>query len=262
MSRITKVLTDLKEKGRKGLIVYLTASCPDYQTTLAAVEAIEKAGADIIEIGIPFSDPMADGPVIQKAATLALRSGATTAKTKQMIERIRDKSELPLVVMTYINTILNAGLEQFVQGFAASGIDGIIVPDMPVEESEVLDEVCRQAGVDLIHFVAPTTTQERIDIISKKAGGFVYCVSNTGVTGVRSVDYTEIGAVIEQVRKKTTVPTAIGFGIGSKKTACTAARHCDAVIIGSAVMQRLMDGGVDEAAGFIRDIRRALDEGE
>lgn len=261
MSRIQAVLANLKKQGRKGLISYVTAGCPDYSTTLEAVGKIQQAGADIVEIGIPFSDPMADGPVIQKAATIALRAGATTKKNLELIENIRLKSDIPLVVMTYINTILNYGVDDFVAAFAKAGIDGIIVPDMPIEECAILELSCQKNGIDLIHFAAPTTTRARIETVCHKAVGFLYCISNTGVTGVHDVDYSEINAVIGVIRENSEIPTAIGFGIGTPEAAIRAACKADAVIVGSAIMNKLMDNGADSAAGLIADIRQTLDKG-
>lgn len=259
MSRISVVMENNKKQERKGLIAYVTAGCPNYDATLQAVEALEQAGADIIEIGMPFSDPMADGPVIQKAAVMALREGATTNKTRELIIKIRAKSNIPLVVMTYINTILSAGAENFIRSFAEAGIDGVIVPDMPIEECSLLENICVKEKVDLIHFAAPTTTPERIEEVCKKASGFLYCISNTGVTGVRKVDYSEIGLIIKAIRKHTNVPAAVGFGIGDTASALEAARFGDAVIVGSAVMQKVMDEGVGQAAELISAIRGALD---
>ncbi|MBC8014748.1 MAG: tryptophan synthase subunit alpha [Sporomusaceae bacterium] len=261
MSRIAERFTLLKAKGRKGFIAYVTAGYPDTAGTAEAVQVLEAAGADVIELGIPFSDPMADGPVIQKAATLALQAGITTPKILELVRTIRETSQIPLVIMTYTNTILNMGVEKFVRSFADAGLDGIIVPDLPLEESQLLSQVCRQAGIDLIQLVAPTTPKERLVKICQKAQGFVYCVSNTGVTGVREVDYSQIAPVIEIVRCQTDVPPAIGFGIGSTQGAQQAAKHADAVIVGSAIMQRFMDEGIDSVRTFAKSIRQALDEG-
>lgn len=261
MSRIKKVFDTLQAQHRKGLIAYLTVGCPDCETTLKAVLELEKAGADMIELGIPFSDPMADGPVIQKAAIQALKNGVTTAKTLELVGEIRRRSAIPLLTMNYVNTVLNFGPRRFVEEFSAAGADGVIIPDLPVEESGILQPVCREHRFDLIQFVAPTTTSDRIKAICGKASGFVYCISNTGVTGVRKVDYNDIGSVVKTVRSQTSVPAAIGFGIGSAATARAAARCADAVILGSAVMSKLMDAGVEEAGRLIGTIRQALDEG-
>jgi len=261
MSRLTDKLTALKAEGRTGLIVYLTAGCPDFQVTLQAVQAAEQAGADIIELGIPFSDPMADGPVIQKAATLALRGGANTKKVLELVKEIRQHSQIPLAAMTYINSVMNYGQEKFVETFTQAGLDGVIVPDLPSEEAAAFSDICQQGGLDMIQFVAPTTTPERVERVCRNAGGFIYCISTTGVTGVRQVDYSSIAGVMNVVRQHTNVPLAIGFGIGNGAAARQAARHADAVIVGSAVMQKLMDEGVEGARTLIQSIRQALDKG-
>lgn len=259
MSRIETRFNQLRLSHRKGLIVYVTAGCPDYGASLETVLAAEQAGADIIEIGIPFSDPMADGPVIQQAAQLALKAGATTAKTLELIRQVRQTSQVPLAAMTYVNTILNYGPEAFVREFTQAGLDGLIVPDLPAEESGLLEPLCHTYGLDLIQFVAPTTSAERAAAICRQATGFIYCISSTGVTGVRDVDYRTIGEVLSTVRQHTAVPLAIGFGIGTPEAMREAARHADAVIVGSAVMSRLMDGGVISAAAFIGNLRQSLD---
>lgn len=261
MSRIAERLAALKAEGRKGLIVYITAGAPDLTATLQAVKAAEEAGADMIELGIPFSDPMADGPVIQKAAMLALKSGTSTAKVVELVGQIRQFSQIPLAAMTYINSVLNFGQAKFVDAFGQAGLDGLIVPDLPSEESAELEGLCRQAGLALIQFVAPTTDSQRIASICDKASGFIYCVSTTGVTGVRQVDYSSIGAVMDTVRRHTGVPLAIGFGIGTPAAAQAAAEYADAVIVGSAVMQALMDEGAEAVRTLVQSIRQALDEG-
>ncbi|BBB92713.1 MAG TPA: tryptophan synthase subunit alpha [Methylomusa anaerophila] len=262
MSRLNDKFDQLKNSGRKGLIVYLTAGCPNFDDTLQAVLKLEQAGADIVEIGIPFSDPMADGPVIQKAAVMALKGGATTGKVQELVERIRQKSAIPLAVMTYVNSIIQFGTEKFIHSFATAGIDGVIVPDLPVEEAAIVAPVCRNFDMDFIQFVAPTTTSERIQALTSQATGFIYCITSTGVTGVREIDYRPIAAVIEKVRNRTQVPLAVGFGIGSPESARQAARYADGVIVGSAVMERMMTGGIDTARDLVRSIRQALDEGE
>lgn len=261
MSRLADRFKKLKTEGRKGFIAYVTAGFPDVAGTVQAVQVLESAGADVIELGIPFSDPMADGPVIQKAATLALQAGITTPKVLELVRTIRQTSQIPLVVMTYVNTILNVGSEKFVRLFADAGLDGLIVPDMPLEESGLLAEYCQEYGIDLIQLVAPTSPKERLVAICQKSQGFVYCVSNTGVTGVREVDFSHIAKVIDIVRSETDVPPAIGFGIGDERGAQEAAKHADAVIVGSAIMSRLMDEGIQSVGTFAKSIRRALDEG-
>lgn len=261
MSRISQRFQQLQEDKRSGFIAYVTAGCPDIESTLQAVSALEIAGADIIELGMPFSDPMADGPVIQKAATLALQGGMNTAKLVELVRKIRETSQIPLVVMTYVNTIFNMGVEKFITAFAEAGLDGVIVPDLPLEESGLLFGVCQAARIDLIQLVAPTTTHERMVAICKNVQGFVYCVSNTGVTGVRDIDYSQLTGMIDTVRGETKVPVAIGFGIGNTIGAQQAGKYGDAVIVGSAIMERLMDEGVEAVRAFAKSIRQALDEG-
>lgn len=259
--KLAKVLECLQNANRKGLVVYFTAGCPDYETTAKAVLAAVTAGADVIEIGMPFSDPMADGPVIQKAATQALKAGATTGNTLELIRQIRQHSQVPLVVMTYVNTVLQYGVEHFARDFSEAGVDGIIVPDLPIEESGLIEAACRQNSLDTIQLVAPTSTGERIAVICEKTSGFLYCVSSTGVTGIRDIDYRPVGEVIRKVRDHSSIPVAIGFGIGSPQAACMAAQYADAVIVGSAVMQRLMDEGVQSVSEFVGAVRKALDAG-
>nr|WP_236639198.1 tryptophan synthase subunit alpha [Pelosinus sp. UFO1] len=260
MVNLEEKLQGLKASGKKGLIVYITAGYPDYASTLDAVLAMEKEGADVVEIGIPFSDPIADGPVIQKAATLALKAGATTIKSIQLIKEIRKQSAIPLVVMTYVNSIIGYGMEKFIAAFAEAGINGLIVPDLPIEESPLLENICHKEGVSLIQLIAPTSTTNRIHNISQKAQGFLYCVSNTGVTGVRNIDYSQIGSVIATARQATDIPMAIGFGIGSPEGAAAAAQYADAVIVGSAILEKLTTEGVTGVRTLVRSIRKRLDE--
>lgn len=260
MSRLGERLAAQKKLNRKGLIVYLTAGYPDMTATAEAVRAAEEAGADVVEIGIPFSDPIADGPVIQQAAAQALRAGFTTAQALELVREIRRQSSIPLAAMTYVNTILSYGPERFAGDFAAAGLDGLIVPDVPLEETEFLQEICQQHKLDLIKFIAPTTTVDRIKRIAVQASGFLYCISTTGVTGVRAVDYRPVLAAIQNARKVTDVPVAIGFGIGSPAAAREAAQYADAVIVGSAVVEKLGSAGVDGVRELVRSIRRELDK--
>ncbi len=257
---IAEKFRTLKATGRKGLIMYLTAGFPDYNTTLQAVKAVESAGADLVEIGLPFSDPMADGPIIQHAATQALAAGATVGKALELVTRIRQETAIPLAVMTYYNIVLQLGIDKFTGSFAKAGISGLIIPDLPVEETAVVEPACRQAGLDLIRFIAPTTTPDRLQTICSQADGFLYCISSTGVTGVRSIDYDQLAPLMAAVRQETGLPLAMGFGIGSPEAACQAAKYADAVIVGSAIMERLTNRGVEAVREFTSAIRQALDK--
>lgn len=259
MSVLAKCILDKKQQGQKGLIVYLTAGFPDAGATVEAVLAAAGAGADVVEIGIPFSDPIADGPIIQQAAAASLAGGTTTAGILEMTRKIRRQTAVPLAIMTYVNTILSYGVSRFVRDFAEAGVNGLIVPDLPLEEADLLVAPCRETGLDLIRFVAPTTGPERIAAICRDAGGFLYCISATGVTGVREMDYSLLAESIGEIRKYSEVPTAIGFGIGSPEAAREAARYADAVIVGSALIRSLGEKGVCGVRELVGAIRKALD---
>jgi len=259
MSKLQDKLTARLAAGGKGLIIYLTAGYPDLAATRQAVLAAAEAGADIIEIGIPFSDPIADGPVIQKAATVALANGLKTGDALHLVKDLTAATPVPIALMLYINTILHHGPENFVAAAAAAGVAGLIVPDLPLEEAGPLQAICREHGLDLIQFIAPTSTPERIAAIAAQASGFLYCVSTTGVTGVQAVDYSALAPLIAAARLATATPVAIGFGIGSPAAARAAAVHADAVIVGSAVINSLADNGPAGVAGLVAAIRRALD---
>lgn len=258
MTRITDKFKELASLKKKGLIVYITAGCPAMDTTVEAVLAAEKAGADIIEIGIPFSDPMADGPVIQHAATKALEAGATIKGIFAALRKIREVSEIPVAFMTYFNPIMQYGVAEFVSDAKAAGADGFIVPDLSFEENGEMLSACKLSELDLIQFVAPTTTAGRFPAICKQASGFVYCISNTGVTGAKVVDYSTLAPITANIKKHTAVPVAIGFGISSPEAAKAAAKYSEAVIVGSAVMDKLMNSGVQEMSSFIAELRSGL----
>lgn len=260
MSRLAEKLRQRKAQGKKSLIVYITAGYPDMETTLQSILAAEAAGADVVEVGIPFSDPIADGPVIQQAATEALAAGTTAAKTLAMIQRVRAQSDLPLAVMTYTNIALNYGPAAFASDCRQAGVDALIIPDLPPEEKALLQGPCDEAGMELIQFVAPTTTDDRIRKIAASAAGFLYCVSNTGVTGVRSVDYSSVAPSVNVIRKVSDIPVAIGFGIGTPAAAADAARQADAVIVGSAVVKLLPERNSAAIRGLVASLRQALDQ--
>ncbi len=259
MTVLAEKLKSNKTTGRKSLIVYITAGYPDMETTQTAVLAAEAAGADLVELGIPFSDPIADGPVIQKAAVASLAAGTTTRSTLELVRQLRDQSQIPLAFMTYINLILHHGPEAFARDCRAVGVDALIVPDLPPEESAMLQGSCDKYGLDLIQFIAPTSNEDRVALACRNATGFIYCVSNTGVTGVRSVDYSATLPIVELARAVTGIPIAIGFGIGTPAAARDAARFADGVIVGSAVVQLLETKDIAAVSHLIGSIRRELD---
>ena len=213
MSRITEAFAN-----GKAFIPFLTCGDPSLEITEQLVYAMEEAGADLIELGIPFSDPTAEGPVIQEANVRALSGGVTTDKIFAMVEKIRKKTTIPMVFMTYANVVFSYGTERFIKKAAEVGMDGLILPDVPFEEKEEFDVVCKQYGLDLISLIAPTS-HERIAMIAKEAEGFVYCVSSMGVTGMRTNITTDIGAMVKLVKSQKDIPCAVGFGISTPEQA-------------------------------------------
>ena len=257
--RLDEKLAKLRAEGRTGLYIYVTAGCPSAEATVDIVRRAEEAGADVIELGLPFSDPMADGPVIQEASVIALKNGMTMAKALEVVKEIRRHSEIPLIGMGYINMVNHYGFEKFVTDFKAAGMDGVIFPDVPHEESEDMRRVCAAHDFTLTEFITPGTTEERMAETCKDARGFIYCISNYGVTGVKEIDYSIIGAVCKAARRYTDVPLAIGFGIGTPEAAARAGKQADGVIVGSAVVKQILEGNIDGGIQLIADMRKALD---
>ena len=220
----------------KAFIPFLTCGDPSLEVTEQLIYAMEEAGADLIELGIPFSDPTAEGPVIQAANVRALSGGVTTDKIFDMVKRLRQNTKIPMVFMTYANVVFSYGTERFIQKAASLGMDGLILPDVPFEEKEEFDSVCKKYGLDLISLIAPTSN-ERITQIAKEAEGFVYCVSSLGVTGMRSAITTDIGAMVQLVKAAKDIPCAVGFGISTPEQAAAMAAKSDGAIVGSAIVK-------------------------
>ena len=231
MSKIKKAF----ENG-KAFIPFLTCGDPSLEITEQLVYAMADAGADLIELGIPFSDPTAEGPVIQEADIRALAGGATTDKIFDMVRKIRTKTQVPMVFMTYANVVFSYGTEKFIGKAAQLGMDGLILPDVPFEEKEEFDIVCKKYGIDLISLIAPTS-HDRIRMIAKEASGFVYCVSSLGVTGTRSSITTDIGAMVKLVKEENDIPCAVGFGISTPEQAAKMCQSADGAIVGSAIVK-------------------------
>lgn len=255
MSRIHDVFS----KG-KAFIPFITAGDPDLGITEQLVPAMAKAGADLIELGIPFSDPVAEGSVIQEADMRALSSGTTTDKIFETVKRIRKETDVPLAFMTYINPIYVYGSERFIKHAADCGIDALIVPDMPFEEKDELLPLCRQFHIDLISLIAPTS-KERIRSIAAEAEGFVYCVSSMGVTGVRKEITTDIGEMVSLVKNAKDIPCAIGFGISTPEQAKQMSREADGVIVGSAIVKIAAKYGKDcvgPICDYVREMKEAI----
>lgn len=220
----------------KAFIPFLTCGDPSLEVTEQLIYAMEEAGADLIELGIPFSDPTAEGPVIQAANVRALSGGVTTDKIFDMVKRLRQNTKIPMVFMTYANVVFSYGTERFIQKAASLGMDGLILPDVPFEEKEEFDSMCKKYGLDLISLIAPTS-HERITQIAKEAEGFVYCVSSLGVTGMRSAITTDIGAMVQLVKAAKDIPCAVGFGISTPEQAAAMAAKSDGAIVGSAIVK-------------------------
>ena len=228
----------------KAFIGFITSGDPDLETTEKIVYAMDRAGCDLIELGIPFSDPTAEGPVIQEANVRALSNGVTTDKVFEMVNRIRKNTDIPMVFMTYANVVYSYGIEKFCQKMVEGNMSGMILPDVPFEEKEEFDTVCKEYGLDLISMIAPTSHQ-RIQTIAKEANGFIYCVSSLGVTGVRSKITTDIVAMVDLVREVTDVPVAVGFGISTPEQAKKMASQSDGAIVGSAIIKIIEKYGKD-----------------
>jgi tryptophan synthase alpha chain len=249
------------EKG-KAFIAFLTCGDPDTATTAAAVRAAAENGADLIELGIPFSDPTAEGPVIQGANLRALRGGITTDKVFALVREIRKDVTIPLVFMTYANVVFSYGAERFLSNCAEAGVDGLILPDLPFEEKEEFLAPCRKYGVDLISMVAPTS-ENRIAMIAREAEGFLYLVSSLGVTGMRSEIKTDLGSIVKIVRENTSIPCAIGFGISTPAQAKQMAALSDGAIVGSAIVRILEQYGTEAPAKvgeYVKNMKQAIAE--
>ena len=247
MSRLADRFAALKADGRAGLVTFVTAGDPDLATSQAILDGLPAAGADIIELGMPFSDPMADGPAIQAASLRALKSGAGLRTTLDMVARFRRKdSATPVVLMGYFNPIYVFGVEGFCSEAAAAGVDGLIVVDLPPEEAAELSGPARAAGIDVIVLTAPTTGEERLAQVLRGAGGFVYYVSIAGVTGTASAGVDAIAAAVARLRRHTSLPVAVGFGLRTAPQVAAVAKLADAAVVGSAIVERLAAGLDDQ----------------
>lgn len=251
MSKIEKAFAN-----GKAFIPFITCGDPSLEITEKLVYAMEEAGADLIELGIPFSDPTAEGPVIQAANERALSGGVTTDLIFQMVERIRRNTQIPLAFMTYANVVYSYGQERFLKQAGDLGMDGLILPDVPFEEKEEFAGTCREHGIDLVSLIAPTS-EERVGMIAKEAEGFVYCVSSLGVTGVRQKITTDIGHMVSLVKAEKDIPCAVGFGISTPEQAAQMSAKADGVIVGSAIVKLCAQYG-EECVSYVADYVRAM----
>ena len=253
MSRIAETFAALRARRRTGLVAFLTVGYPSVEETLRLVPALIEGGADVIELGVPFSDPLAEGPTIQRSSHHALEQGVTPAACLDVVAGLRAQGvEAPIVLMGYYNPLLSYGLEEFCRDAAAAGADGIIAVDLPPEESHPLRDACRQHGIDLIYLLAPTSTDGRIELVAGLASGFVYCVSVTGVTGAREELPAGLSAFVNRVRARTPLPVAVGFGISKPKHFRAVARIADAAVIGSAIIDEIDRSDPSERVGKVK----------
>jgi len=262
---IAETFARVKAEGRAALMPYLTLGYPTPHLSLELVEAAVAGGADLVELGIPFSDPLADGPTIQRATHLALQQGMTVGRCLEMAAELRTHGvEVPLLFMGYLNPIMAYGVEAFVQESAQAGIDGLIIPDLPPEEGDEIEEACRDNGLALVYLLAPTSSEERIELVSRRATGFVYLVSVAGVTGARAQLPPGLAGFVSRVRAATKMPLAVGFGIATPQQARQVGELADGVVLGSAILRLVEDEAAvkqpaQKVEDFVRSLRRGLE---
>ncbi len=263
MTAISDCFETLGRNGDCALIPFVTAGDPDLETTAKALQILDRSGADIIELGIPYSDPLADGPVIQAAATRALQRGTKFEQVLEMLQGITPKLRSPIVLLIYYNSILHRGIEKFLSSIAAAGVSGLVIPDLPLEEAAGLLQAASEMGIDVILLVAPTSSAERIEAIARSSQGFIYLVSVTGVTGVRSQLENRVSDLLKQIRSVTDKPIAVGFGISETAQARQVREWgADGAIVGSAFVKRLAEGtpeqGLNAIAQFCQSLKDAI----
>ncbi len=259
MTLISDCFAALRDRSQCALIPFITAGDPDLETTAKALRILDRSGADIIELGVPYSDPLADGPVIQAAATRALARGTQLDDVLQMLEGVIPDLRSPIILFTYYNPILNRGVDKFLQQISKAGVSGLVVPDLPLEEAEVLLVPAAELGIDIVLLVAPTSSPERINAIAKKSQGFIYLVSVTGVTGMRSGLESRVQGLLGQMRTITDKPIGVGFGISAPEHAKQVKDWgADAAIVGSAFVKRLVEGTPEEGLKSIEEFCHSL----
>jgi len=259
-SRITTTISRLREQGRTALVPFLTVGDPDLQTSRDAILAVAEAGGDILELGIPFSDPIADGPVIQESSQRALAAGCSLPRVLEMVAWLRQRTDTPFILFGYYNPFFRYGDEALARDAAAAGADGILCTDLPPEEAGPLAGACRRHGLDRIFLLAPTSNEERMHAVAQYASGFVYMVSVTGVTGAReAAPAAGIHDLVRRTRAIIDLPIGVGFGISTPEQAASVAAYADLVIVGSALVRRVHEGGAAAAREFISSLRAGID---
>src|SRR5229473_2748869 len=262
-TRISQLFARLKREGRKGLIAYITAGDPAPDRTPALVDALERGGADLIELGVPFSDPIADGPVIQRAGHRALEAGTTVRKVLEIAREIRTRSEIPLLLFTYLNPVMRYGIEKLAADAKSAGIDGCLLTDASVEEAGAYVGVMRSAGLDTVFLAAPTSTPRRLRLVAEYSTGFVYLVSRTGVTGERDSISSAVGPLIRSMREVTDLPLAVGFGVSTPEHVAEIGSQAEGVAVGSAIMRLIEKNAGNESLeiqleSFVRELKHGF----
>jgi len=263
MNRIDKKFKELRESNKKALITFVTAGDPTLEATVNLVKEMEKQGADIIELGIPYSDPIAEGPVIQEANKRALKNGIKIKDVMDAVKEIRKTVEVPVLYLLYFNCILQYGPEKFFRDCADSGVDGVIIPDLPFEEKDEIEDTALKNNIYIISLVSPTS-KDRIKAISKNAKGFLYCVSSLGVTGIRKKFDTNFEDFFSSINEATDLPKALGFGISTTEHVRQLGKYCDGLIVGSAIVKKIGESineqtAVECVGEFVNELRKALD---
>jgi len=263
-TRITRLFDSLNREGDKGLIAYVTAGDPCPERTPALIEALERGGADLIELGVPFSDPIADGPVIQRAGERALRAGTTLRGVLEIAQQVRSRSEIPLLLFTYLNPVLRYGFEKLARDAVAAGIDGCLLIDASVEEAGEYVRIMRAAGLDTVFLVAPTSSARRLQLVAQYSSGFVYLVSRTGVTGERDTLSDSVAPLVRAVRAVTDLPLAVGFGVSRPEHVAELGKQVEAVVVGSAIVH-LIERNLDNPSleiqleSFARELKHGFE---
>lgn len=257
MRRIAERFELLRRKGRKGFIPFVTAGDPDLETSLAIIRKLAELSADIIELGVPFSDPMADGPTIQRSSQRALERGTTLSNVIDLAAEFRKVSDVPIVLFSYFNPILHFGIKEFVERVSQAGIDGVLLTDVIETEAERISECLALSGLDLISLVAPTTSDVRLQHICESAQGFIYAVSRAGVTGARDAMTNDAESLVARTRRFTDMPVAVGFGISSSEQVSDVWRYADAAVVGSAIVSEI-ERQPDDPVGAVEDLVRRL----
>ena len=261
MTSISQRFQNLRDRQQCALIPFITAGDPDLETTAEALRVLDRNGADAIELGVPYSDPLADGPVIQAAATRALEKGVNLEQVLKLVESVSPDLQAPIILFTYYNPILNLGIKEFMEQISSAGVRGLVVPDLPVDESTELLETAASFGIEVILLIAPTSSAERIEKIAQKSQGFIYLVSVTGVTGVRSQVQGRVKDLLQKIHQMTDKPIGVGFGIsGSEQASQVKEWGADGVIVGSAFVKRLAQGTPAEGLQAIESLCKELKE--